>query len=92
MVRAFWRFGLAAVLGGALLGCSARTVVQQKAPPPDPLLVTKKPVEGKPRPENADVSARLQPPAPPASAGDVASTRPQEGSVRPAQLKLGAAP
>ena len=84
MVRAFWRFGAAALLGGVLLGCSARTVVQQKAPPPDPLLVTRKPVEGKPRAASGDASARLQPPAAPS---DVASTRQPDGSVRPAQLK-----
>jgi len=88
MVRAFWRFGAAALLGGALLGCSARTVVQQKAPPPDPLLVTRKPVEGKARPDSTDVSARLQPPAAPASPGDVASTRQPDGPVRPAQMKV----
>ena len=85
MFRAFWRFGAAALLGCTLIGCSARTVVQQKAPPPDPLLVTRKPVEGKPRNENTDASARLQPPAAP---GDVATTRQPDGSVKPAQLKV----
>ena len=64
MVRALWRWAAAAVLGGALLGCT-HTTVQQKGPPPDPLLVTRKPLEGKPRPD--DLSARLLPPAPPSS-------------------------
>jgi hypothetical protein len=88
MFRAFWRFGTAAVLAGALVGCSARPIVQQKPPPPDPLLVTRKPIEGKPRAEDAELSARLQPPQPPATAGDLASGPLQEGAIRPAQLQL----
>jgi hypothetical protein len=70
MVRTVWRLGLAAALGGALLGCS-HTMAQRKPPPPDPLLVTRKPIEGKPRPADADLTARLQPPTPPATAGDL---------------------
>jgi hypothetical protein len=66
MVRAFWRLGLTTALAGALLGCS-HTTAQRKPPPPDPLLVTRKPIEGKPRPVDADLTARLQPPAPPAA-------------------------
>jgi len=90
MIRTFWRWGTAAVLVGALLGCT-RTVVQQKAPPPDPLLVSRKPVEGKPRPEDADLSARLQPPAPPSSGGDLAATPDGDAApVRPTGLRLGA--
>jgi hypothetical protein len=65
MVRTVWRLGLALALGGALLGCS-HTMAQRKPPPPDPLLVTRKPIEGKPRPADADLTARLQPPTPPA--------------------------
>ncbi len=90
MIRAFWRWGTAAALGGALLGCT-RTVVQQKAPPPDPLLVSRKPVEGKPLPEDADLSARLQPPAPPSSGGDLAAAPDGDAApVRPTGLRLGA--
>jgi len=68
MVRAIWRLGLTTALAGALLGCS-HTTAQRKPPPPDPLLVTRKPIEGKPRQVDADLTARLPPPAPPA-AGD----------------------
>ncbi len=90
MIRIFWRWGTAAVLGGALLGCT-RTVVQQKAPPPDPLLVSRKPVEGKPLPEDADLLARLQPPAPPSSGGELAATTdPDAAPVRPTGQQLGA--
>ena len=73
MVRAFRRLGLAAALGGALLGCS-HTTAQRKPPPPDPLLVTRKPIEGKPRQADADLTARLPPPAPPATVGDLGVT------------------
>ena len=84
MVRTFWRWGTAAVLGGALLGCT-RSVVQQKAPPPDPLLVTRKPLEGKPRPD--DLSARLLPPAPPSSGRDLAADH-DAAPVQPVHLQL----
>ena len=83
MVRGMRWWATAAVLGGALLGCT-HTTVQQKGPPPDPLLVTRKPLEGKPRPE--ELSVRLQPPAPPSS-GDL-TTDPDAGQVRPVQLRL----
>jgi hypothetical protein len=68
MVRAIWRLGLTTALAGALLGCS-HTTAQRKPPPPDPLLVTRKPIEGKPRPIDADLTSRLQPPTLP-GAGD----------------------
>ncbi len=91
MIRAFWRWGLAAVLGGALVGCAPRPMVQQKGPPPDPLLVTKKPIEGKPRADDADLAGRLQPPAPPPLESQLVSdpTRDAPSSVRPADLRLG---
>jgi hypothetical protein len=41
------RAALAAALLAVAVGCT-RTVVQQNKQPPDPLLVSKKPVEGKP--------------------------------------------
>ena len=65
MVRTLWRLSLTTALTGALLGCS-HTTAQRKPPPPDPLLVTRKPIEGRQRPLDADLSARIQPPAPPA--------------------------
>jgi hypothetical protein len=47
------RVGLASLLlGGVTIGCT-KPAVQHKEPP-DPLLVTKKPVEGRPRPLEAD--------------------------------------
>jgi hypothetical protein len=74
MIRAIRRWGLLAVLGGALLGCTPRPMVQQKAPPPDPLLVTRKPIEGTQHPDDAGLTARLQPPLPPALQGELASS------------------
>jgi hypothetical protein len=47
MQRSLRQTALAAALLGAVVGCT-RTVVQQNKTPPDPLLVSKKPVEGKP--------------------------------------------
>jgi hypothetical protein len=46
MYRSFRRAALAAALFSAVVGCT-RTMVQNKQQP-DPLLVSKKPVEGKP--------------------------------------------
>ena len=86
MIRAFWRLGLAAALGGALLGCS-HTTAQRKPPPPDPLLVTRKPIEGKSRTAEADLTARIQTPAPPA--GDLlAGPAPNEPPVQPVQMRV----
>ena len=85
MVRAIQRLGLAAALGGALLGCS-HTTAQRKPPPPDPLLVTRKPIEGKPRQADADLLARLPPPA---TVGDlgVAPAFDAPPPVRPVRLR-----
>jgi hypothetical protein len=47
MRRTLRRAALAAALFGTATGCT-RSVVQQNKQPPDPLLVSKKPVEGKP--------------------------------------------
>jgi len=69
-----------------MIGCAAKPMVQQKAPPPDPLLVTRKPIEGKPRPDDAALEARLQPPAPPAEG--VASAPAEGAPVRPVQLHI----
>jgi hypothetical protein len=59
---------LAAALG-VLAGCH-QPAVQQK-PPPDPLLISKKPIEGRPHAAEDGVdAARLQPPPPPLASGD----------------------
>jgi hypothetical protein len=47
MYRSFRRAALAVALFSAVVGCT-RSMVQNKPQPPDPLLVSKKPVEGKP--------------------------------------------
>jgi hypothetical protein len=47
MRRSLRSTALAAALLGATIGCT-RSVVQSGKQPPDPLLVSKKPVEGKP--------------------------------------------
>jgi hypothetical protein len=64
MRRRLRHFGLITLLlGSVALGCT-RSAVQHKEPP-DPLLVTKKPVEG--RPQRADTDPAYEaPPAPPA--------------------------
>jgi hypothetical protein len=89
MRRPFRRLALAAALAaGALAGCQ-HSAVQTKQPP-DPLLVTKKPVEGKPRSPEDDLSARVQPPAPPIPTSDFAgSPRPDPSQpVRHVQLRI----
>ena len=64
MGRRLGRIGLLAViLGGMALGCT-KAAVQHKEPP-DPLLVTKKPVEGRPRRADADPAFDAPPPPPP---------------------------
>ncbi len=88
MIRAIWRWGLALGAVGILAGCAPKPMVQQKGPPPDPLLVTKKPIEGKPQSNETEASARLQPPAPPAFAGQGAADR-NSSPVQPADLRLG---
>jgi hypothetical protein len=56
--------GLAAVgLGVGALGCH-KSAVQHKDPP-DPLLVSKPPVEGRPHTAHASPLARTEPPPPP---------------------------
>jgi hypothetical protein len=59
-----WRLLAAALLaGGLVLGCKARPVVQQKQPP-DPLLVSKKPLEGRPQ-DAPEAAVRVDPLPPP---------------------------
>ena len=91
MIRGFWRWGLAVGAVGALVGCAPRPMVQQKGPPPDPLLVTKKPIEGKPMADDSERTARLQPPAPPALGNQLVADPVHDGPspVRSADLRLG---
>jgi hypothetical protein len=70
MAAKLGRIGLATlVLGGLTLGCHRNAV--QKKQPPDPLLVTKKPVEGRPHAPEPEASVRAEPPEPPAPAADL---------------------
>ena len=74
MWRTLWRIGLAVVvLGGAGVGCQ-RQSVRTKPPPPDPLLISKKPVEGRPA-AATEATARVEPP-PPSPGGDQWATSP----------------
>jgi len=86
MMPAWRRLVLAAALGGILIGCAPKPMVQQKAPPPDPLLVTRKPVEGKPRADDT-TEVRLLAPAPPGADG-LASAPGDGATVRPVQLHV----
>ncbi len=71
MMRTVVRAVLAAVLlGGAAAGCT-KSAVRQKTPP-DPLLVSKKPVEGVPQPA-APATARVEVPPPPYPGGEVST-------------------
>jgi hypothetical protein len=55
-----------AIIGGGLLGCSSKPVVREK-PVADPLLVSKKPVEGKQNlgTSRAPLNEDIPPPPPP---------------------------
>jgi hypothetical protein len=84
MWRKLWQIGVSLILlGSVVTGCNRQTV--QTKPPPDPLLMTKKPVEGKPSPVVPDATARLDPPAPPLPGGDPAR---EASSVHPVQLRV----
>jgi hypothetical protein len=83
MGRPLWQIGLSVLLLGATLGCT-RSAVQQK-PPPDPLLVTKKPVEGKPTSFKSEAAVRIDPPPPPYPARQYANGD-MPAPVRPVQV------
>jgi hypothetical protein len=71
MTRTVVRAALAALLlGGAAVGCT-KSAVRQKTPP-DPLLVSKKPVEGVPQ-TAPQATARGEVPPPPYPGGDVST-------------------
>ena len=65
MQRSMRRAALAAAILGATFGCT-RSMVQQTKQPPDPLLVSKKPVEGKPTSNTAPRAIARVDPQPPA--------------------------
>jgi hypothetical protein len=71
MTRTVVRAGLAVLLlGGAAVGCT-KSAVRQKTPP-DPLLVSKKPVEGVPQ-SAPPATARVEVPPPPYPGGDLST-------------------
>ena len=85
------QLGLATlVVSAGAFGCH-RSAVRDKNPPPDPLLVSKKPVEGRGHGEpRSTVRGEVPPPAPPGDFATVSS--PAEPSpLRPARL-LGVQP
>jgi hypothetical protein len=84
MQRSFRRAALAAAILSTAFGCT-RTVVQQNKQPPDPLLISKKPVQGKPTSLSSDRDlARVDPQPPAMAAEDGSFTAP--GSGAPVQL------
>jgi hypothetical protein len=71
---------MAAALLGATIGCT-RSVVQTGKQPPDPLLVSKKPVEGKPTSfQNTREFARVDPQPPQLPADGTALASGSEGA------------
>jgi hypothetical protein len=74
----------ALALGGVTLGCH-RSAVQQKLPP-DPLITSKKPVEGRPQAEVPHPLVRLDPPPPPLPALRDGYSNVEPPPVRPARL------
>ncbi len=64
MARTLQRLGLLGLfLSGGLLGCTKLAVQPKQVP--DPLLVTKPPVEGRPRAAQASPLHRMEAPSPP---------------------------
>jgi hypothetical protein len=89
MGRKFFLFGVGAFVLGAPLGCT-KQVVRDKAPP-DPLLVSKKAVEGKQHVAPPEPRARAEFPPPPAptlpgarggGSGRLAGLEPVQGERR----------
>jgi hypothetical protein len=66
MQRSLRRAALAAAILGATFGCTRSMVQQNNKQPPDPLLVSKKPVEGKPTSNTAPRDMARVDPQPPA--------------------------
>jgi hypothetical protein len=63
MRRGLRLIGTLTLLGSATLGCH-KSSVEQKVPP-DPLLISKKPIEGQPHPDLKDLPQRPDPLPPP---------------------------
>jgi hypothetical protein len=82
----------ALVVGVGAFGCH-RTAVREKQPPPDPLLVSKKPIEGRPHSGEPRPTARgeVPPPAPPGGDFATVSTPADTSQLRPVRL-LGVQP
>jgi hypothetical protein len=80
MRRKLWRLGLALVLfGGVATGCH-RQAVQSRPPHPDPLLISKKPIEGNPS-ATREATVRVEPPAPPSPGDEQLASSPARGST-----------
>ncbi len=60
-----------ALLIGAAVGCATKNHAVRDKPPSDPLLVTKKPVEGKPNAFDSVRTVYHEPPPPPLPVPDV---------------------
>jgi hypothetical protein len=68
MGRKLRQIGWLSLLFGALLGCH-KSAVQHKEPP-DPLLVSKPPVDGRPHTTRSSELAHVKPTPPPAAPSD----------------------
>jgi len=91
MWRKLWRAGLAGTVVCFLTPGCTRSLVQHKQQPPDPLLVSKKPLEGRATTALPKQSAHLVPQPPPAPGRDsVPLTVQRDNSlpVRPVTLDL----
>jgi len=87
MGRKLQHLGRATLLiGGALLGCH-KSAIQHKEPP-DPLLVTKPPVEGRPHTAKSSPLTGNEPTPPMPPSGDSPTSVRHDGAapVRPAHL------
>ena len=83
-----WQVGVAALaLGSAAVGCH-RNAVQKKQPPPDPLLITKKPVEGRIHTVDQSLTERVEP-APPLPREDMTLTGQHQTRAPDSPVQLG---
>ena len=79
---------LTLLLTGFTLGCH-KPMVQHK-PPPDPLLISKKPIEGKPEVGEPVRAARLDPLPPPLPRRDTPPASDMTATVQPRAVNLAA--
>ena len=75
MWRKLGRLGLAVILLSSVAAGCHRQAIQSKPPPPDPLLISKKPIEGNPATARTS-TVRIEPPLPPSPGGDQLATSP----------------